>query len=160
MSLISLIFLSQFLFAQEAQITAPVPQSSRLAPEISYQVQSLPLIGSQLIGPALSYEVVKNQRLGARYLFSTESSQDRRLSIYWRLSVGKKNYHWLFEPQISYIWSRSQYSVTGLSGGLNFDVSPDIVVGGLVGVEQVGAPFPFGTFWNRPFLILITQFQF
>lgn len=152
------------VFAQEASIQTHSPKSSTLTPEFNYQIHSLPLRGSQMIGPGFSYELSRTQKVGMRYLLSTVQREEQRLSVFWRLSWGVKYFHWILEPNYSYLWRRpvdgGSYSASGLSTGINMKLSDSWSFGGLLGLEQTGSPFPFGTFWSRPSLILFTQFEF
>lgn len=158
-------FLLLPLHAQETNsVSSSYPKKSVISAEMGYQIHSLPLSGSQMIGPTLMMNLTKSSQVGARYLLATDNNDDKRMSVVWRLSYGRKTLHYIFEPQYSYLWRAQNeggnFSTTGLSGGVNLELGSQWLLGTLIGLEQSGTPFPFGTFWNRPVYLLFTQFDF
>lgn len=158
-----LLFCSVTLAQQEGSLTGTLPSQKRFSTEIGYQIHSLPMNGSQMFGPALTYRLNERNSVGSRYLISPEDVEERRLSVFWRLSFGKRYFHWLIEPHFSYLWRKPQdgsFSTTGFSAGFRYLVSENLFLGALAGLEQSGPVFPVGPFWNRPSFILLTQFEF
>ena len=158
------LFLCLPLHAQETSVSSSYPKKSPISAEVGYQIHSLPMSGSQLIGPTLMVNLTKGSQMGTRYLLAPDNVEDKRLSVFWRTSFGRKTLHFIFEPQYSYLWRSREngggFSTTGLAGGVNIELGSQWLLGALVGLEQSGTPFPFGTFWNRPVYILFTQFDF
>ena len=137
--------------------------AKRYYTEFAYQVHSLPMTGSQMFGPALAYKINSMHSAGTRYLLAPESSDERRLSVFWRMSFGRRYFHWVIEPQYSYLWRRpidGNFSTTGFSAGFNYSVREDLLIGTMVGLEQAGPTFPVGPFWSRPTVLFLTQFGF
>jgi hypothetical protein len=144
-------------------VSAPLSKGKKFAGEIGYQIHSLPLDGVALLGPSLTYQLTSTGALGTRMLLSPGDANERRVAVFWRFSWSRKYYVWLIEPHYSYLWqgsSGSQFSATGVAGGLQYKVSPDLLVGAIVGLERSGPFFPFGPIWDRPSFILSTTFQF
>ncbi len=163
--LIGLILLvSNSTTAQEsASLSTALPTAHRFSGEIGYQVHSLPLDGGTLLGPSLTYQLNSRGALGARALLSPGDANERRIAMFWRFSWSQKYFVWLIEPHYSYLWqgsNGSQFSTTGIAGGLQYRVNPDLMVGAILGVERSGPFFPFGPIWDRPSFILSTTFQF
>lgn len=161
---VGIFFIYVQAWAQESSVSSSYPRKFPVTVEMGYQVHTLPMSGSQMIGPTLMYGITKHSQLGTRYLLAPDVASERRLSVFWRMTYGFRRVSFVFEPQYSYLWrapeKNGEFSTTGIGGGINFQLNSQWYLGSLVGLEQSGSPFPFGAFWSRPYLLIFTQFDF